>query len=121
MGQPLYQWPMPDGFPEKASAWTGALLPRWNFALALAANDISGTSVELTSLLPDRLRTSHGATVDSLIELLGGVPAPVSPLMSARAAIVSHLDRARADGVPADRRLAEAAGLLIASPEYQWR
>ena len=27
MGEPLFAWPMPDGFPEGTRAWTGALIP----------------------------------------------------------------------------------------------
>ncbi len=46
MGQRLYEWPMPDGYPEKTSAWTGTLLARWNFAIALSSDDIAGTRVE---------------------------------------------------------------------------
>lgn len=45
MGQPLHQWPMPDGYPDQTSSWTGSLLARWNFALALAGNQIPGTSI----------------------------------------------------------------------------
>lgn len=50
MGQPLFGWPMPDGFPERASAWTGALLPRWNFALALAGGQIADTTIDWQAL-----------------------------------------------------------------------
>lgn len=45
MGQPLYQWPMPDGYPMKPEAWTGTLLARWNFALALCGEEIAGTTL----------------------------------------------------------------------------
>ena len=44
MGEPLYQWPMPDGYPIKTSSWTSSLLPRWNFAIALTHGQIGGTS-----------------------------------------------------------------------------
>jgi len=43
MGQPLFGWPMPDGYPDKTAAWTGSLLARWNFAWALANGQIAGT------------------------------------------------------------------------------
>lgn len=43
MGQPLFGWPMPDGYPDKTAAWTGSLLARWNFAWALANGQIGGT------------------------------------------------------------------------------
>lgn len=43
MGEPLYEWPMPDGYPDKTAAWSGTMLPRWNFAFALAAGQVGGT------------------------------------------------------------------------------
>lgn len=46
MGQPLHQWPMPDGYPDRTSSWTGSLLARWNFALALCSGNIPGTTVK---------------------------------------------------------------------------
>jgi uncharacterized protein (DUF1800 family) len=45
MGEPLYQWPMPDGYPVKTTAWTGSMLPRFNFAQAYATDSIPGTSL----------------------------------------------------------------------------
>jgi len=49
MGEPLYQYQAPTGYPDTAEHWvsTGALLERLNFALALAGNRINGTRVEL--------------------------------------------------------------------------
>ena len=46
MGQPLYEWPMPNGYPEKTQAWTGSLLARWNFATALAAGEVGATQID---------------------------------------------------------------------------
>ena len=45
MGQPLYEWPMPDGYPLAERAWGSGLIPRWNFARALAHGEISGTTI----------------------------------------------------------------------------
>lgn len=42
LGQLPFMWPAPNGYPDVAAAWTGTLLARWNFALALAHNDIRG-------------------------------------------------------------------------------
>jgi uncharacterized protein (DUF1800 family) len=49
MGQPLYQYPSPAGFPDNADQWmsNGALLQRINFGIALTANRIPGTRVVL--------------------------------------------------------------------------
>jgi uncharacterized protein (DUF1800 family) len=47
MGQPLYQCQPPTGYPDRADHWmgTGAVLERLNFAVALTAGRIAGTSV----------------------------------------------------------------------------
>ena len=49
MGQPLNQWLMPDGYTEEASAWTGTMLARWNFALALTEDRIPGSKLADTN------------------------------------------------------------------------
>jgi len=49
MGEPLYGYQAPTGYPDKAEAWvnTGALLERLNYALALTGNRIPNTRVDL--------------------------------------------------------------------------
>lgn len=49
MGEPLYGYQAPTGYPDKAADWvnTGALLERLNFAVALASNTIPQTTVNL--------------------------------------------------------------------------
>src|SRR2546421_2692033 len=48
MGEPLYQYQPPTGYPDTAEHWvnTGALLERINFALALPANPIPATRLD---------------------------------------------------------------------------
>jgi len=61
MGQEPYEWPMPDGFPMKTVAWSGSMLPRWQFAFALAGGAIGGTSLEGSDLSwQDRLLALYG-------------------------------------------------------------
>lgn len=91
MGQPLYQWPMPDGYPDKTAAWTGSLLGRWNFALALAHDAIPGTSVRLSEL-------SERSGSEEAFGRLFGV----------------------ATDMPGGG-LAQVASARLASPEFQWR
>jgi uncharacterized protein (DUF1800 family) len=43
MGQVAHGWPMPDGYPMRTAAWTGSMLPRWNFASSLAHGNMTGT------------------------------------------------------------------------------
>lgn len=46
MGQPPYEWPMPDGYPVAGREWHSGLLARWSFAHALAHGKIEGTSLK---------------------------------------------------------------------------
>ncbi len=71
MGEPLYGYQAPTGYPDTAAAWvsTGALLERLNFALALAANRIPGTRVQLASLLPNNA-TANAKDKERLAEAL---------------------------------------------------
>ena len=72
MGEPLYQYQAPTGYPDTAEHWvnTGALLERMNFALALVGNRINGTRVDLA-----RFNAAGGTSVDKsrLIEQFAAV------------------------------------------------
>ena len=70
MGEPLYLCQPPTGYPDVAEAWvsTGALVNRLNFGLALAGNRLSGTRVNLESLVPNR-----GQASEDLIQRLATV------------------------------------------------
>ena len=49
MGQPLYMAQPPTGFPDRGDYWmtNGGILERLNFAVALATNQIAGTTVTI--------------------------------------------------------------------------
>jgi uncharacterized protein (DUF1800 family) len=55
MGQPLYQYQPPTGFPDRADQWmsNGSVVERLNFAVALAANQIAGTTVTINGAAKD--------------------------------------------------------------------
>ena len=63
MGEPLYGFQAPTGYPDVAENWvnTGALLERLNFGLALASNRIPGARVNLERFLP---AATNGGTID---------------------------------------------------------
>jgi uncharacterized protein (DUF1800 family) len=52
MGQPLYAYQAPTGYPDRADAWvnTGSLLNRMNFGLQFAAQRVGGIDMDLPSL-----------------------------------------------------------------------
>lgn len=65
MGQRLYYYQAPTGFPDKAQYWinTGALLNRMNFGLALASQRISGVHINLSNLNHNREPESSAAAL----------------------------------------------------------
>jgi uncharacterized protein (DUF1800 family) len=52
MGEPLYAYQAPTGYPDRADAWvnTGSLLNRMNFGLQFAAQRIAGLDMDLPAL-----------------------------------------------------------------------
>ena len=69
MGHAPFQYPTPDGYPDKASPWYGTLLWRWSFASALAEGRIAGTRIDL-----DRLGIDLGGGDGLRAHLLGRLP-----------------------------------------------
>jgi uncharacterized protein (DUF1800 family) len=71
MGEPLYRYQAPTGYPDRAEQWvnTGALLQRLNFGLAVTGNKIAGTTVAIGNSAAG----SGQQLIDRAIaELLGG-------------------------------------------------
>ncbi|MGI4788854.1 MAG: DUF1800 domain-containing protein [Janthinobacterium lividum] len=108
MGQPLFAWPMPDGFPDAAKAWTGTLIPRWNYALGLAGGTISNTTLDTATLIKAGQQAGLGPH-DTLLELAFSCPAAHPS--------VSCLQVSDASSVPTR----EYAATLLMSPAFQWR
>jgi uncharacterized protein (DUF1800 family) len=52
MGQPLYAYQAPTGYPDRAESWvnTGSLLSRMNFGLQLASGRVAGVELDLAAL-----------------------------------------------------------------------
>jgi uncharacterized protein (DUF1800 family) len=95
MGQAPFQYPTPDGYPQEAGAWQGALFWRWKLALALAGGHVEGTRLDAAALL----------------ERCGGAEELAAHLLGRRMA-----ERERAIYLAAGR---PSLGLLLASPEFQ--
>ena len=119
MGQPLFLYQAPTGFPDRASSWinSGTLLARMNFALALAANRIRGTQVDLPSAAP---MVDAQVVVNELVRrTLGG-----SVSQETRAAVLKSLDdlsKGPGGNLKAFPTSTVAAALLLGSPDFQRR
>lgn len=72
MGQPLYAYQAPTGYPDRAEAWvnTGSLLNRMNFGLQLAAGRVRGVNLDLTALDGGREPESREAALKTYSALL---------------------------------------------------
>ena len=121
MGQPLYQWPMPDGYPDRTASWTGSLLARWNFALALCAGGVDGTSLDLSKLLQSAPKNKQAQALREIV-LSRRTNENVPRLERALDEMKAGRKYLQADPKAADDvALKENAVLLLASPEFQWR
>jgi len=72
MGQKLYFYQAPTGFPDKGQYWinTGALLNRMNFGLAIASQRIPGTKLDLLALNNRREPESSTAALKTYSKLI---------------------------------------------------
>lgn len=69
MGEPLYGYQAPTGYPDTAEDWvnTGALLERMNFAVALASNRIPQTNVNLNKFNASSKNMILEKSIDSIL------------------------------------------------------
>ncbi len=122
MGQPMFQYPAPTGFPDRAGTWinSSALLMRMNYALMLASNHIRGTQIDLRELNPDSRSVSPETVMSELARrLLGGAAAPAT-----RETILKELaaeSESVSEGGAYPKNVSTIAALLIASPDFQRR
>ena len=142
MGQPVFGRITPDGYADRADQWlsSGAMVARFNFAGALAANRIRGTKIDLAQLLSGvdeakkdtvvarfiLLTISDDVSVGtrSVLEKILRSEAPVSPTAPASnpAPNVSvGFDAKTPSQRAAAPYIAELVALLIGSPEFQQR
>jgi uncharacterized protein (DUF1800 family) len=139
MGQPLFGRITPDGYSDRAEQWlsSGAMIARLNFASALAANRIKGTSVSYQKLFGGADESNKEAIALRLTQLI--VPSDLSgashavldkvvrsdspPAASPQPATLSAAydpKAAQTPGAPA-AYVSELVTLLIGSPEFQHR
>ncbi len=115
MGQPLFQFPTPDGYPDTSSAWVGNLITRWHFALSLATDSLPGTKIDLARLTKEAELTNN-PTLDNAISrlssLLLGKELPAQDQTALVGLWGNTLD---------ETGLRAALATLLSSPYYQWR
>ncbi len=105
-----FNWPNPDGYPDRVDFWSGLALPRWNFAAQMMNNAISGITPDAASFFAG-LSTAEemAARIDAA---MFGHEMPAAERRRVR-------DYLAIDPSSPSVR-AEALGLAAGSPAFQW-
>lgn len=119
MGQGLFQYPTPDGYPDEEAPWLGTLMWRWNYALALAANETPDVQVNLQPIV--HALGGKQITLEKGFAYFVGR----SPTAEEAGALKQTIEVVRQDPSakpkPAMRASAESllCGIILASPAFQ--
>jgi uncharacterized protein (DUF1800 family) len=115
MGEGLYQYQAPTGYPDTAEDWVnaGSLLERLNFGLALASNRIPGTRVQLARFLQTATASDHARIMDRFLDVI--VQGDVSP--GTRQTLMKQLSEPTP--APSNPEVVKVVGLILGSPEFQ--
>ena len=78
LGQPMYEWPMPDGYPVDQLSWANTILPRWQFAYDLSFGKIANTTIkaEAMPLISKIEGEGSGLTKERMRALANHIAAP---------------------------------------------
>ncbi len=129
LGQPLFERPSPDGWPDRAAVWSSSqgLLRRWEGAGRLARNALTDPSkpdrivVDAAALLPNPLPSSARALVTALADSVCQRPMTAADADT----ICSAVGVAPTGDVTAistrPERLSGVLGLLLSHPRFQYR
>jgi uncharacterized protein (DUF1800 family) len=143
MGQPLFGRITPDGYADRADQWlsSGAMIARFNFAGALAANRIKGTKIDVARLLSGideankdavaakfiRITVSNDVSKGTRTVLEKTLRSPEAAGPSSEAAnpganvSVGYADAAKKPTGTPPKYVTELITLLVGSPEFQQR
>jgi hypothetical protein len=117
MGEPLYGYQAPTGYPDMAENWvnTGALLERLNFGLALANNRIPGTRVDLSKFsgdVPVETTSERARIMNRFLDVI--VQGDISP--KTRETLLKQLDHplptgtTASAGTPPEKEVTQGGG-----------
>jgi uncharacterized protein (DUF1800 family) len=110
LGQAIFQWEDPDGWPDNVDWWAGMILQRWNFASYLTTRNVETFRVDVTPLM-------QTLTADAIADAInwrvfGGAASP-----ELRERLRGYL---ATGGTINDARVREALALAMSSNEFQW-
>lgn len=122
LGQLPFRWPTPDGYPDDMDGWvnSGAMLNRWNWAVAVAEGKVSGVALDIPGL------SSNANTPITLVDQLASRPLHRSLSSADRDALIGFAANGGDPGaVIAAQSLTargrELVGLLLSSTYFNYR
>jgi uncharacterized protein (DUF1800 family) len=111
LGQPLFLWDTPDGYPDNMDFWAGTILPRWNFASYLTSQ--SSPTGQITFDVAPLVALATPAAIAAEIKKMafaGQMPAALE------GEVTSYLSAATVTAA----RVREAFSLALSSNAFQW-
>ena len=104
LGQQLFAWETPDGYPDAAEYWAGNIMPKWNFASSLTTVITINTNAYLAG--------STAAAIDLLDQNFFGGEMP----LRTRNGLLAYAGT----GPLTDVRVRELMTLVVCSNAFQW-
>ena len=111
LGQQLFYWDDPDGYPDNMDFWAGTVLSRWNFASYLTTQ--SSATGEITFDVAPLLALGTPAAITTQIEKMvfaGEMPG----------ALEGQITAYLSTGTLNANRVREAVSLALSSNALQW-
>ncbi len=108
MGQSIFAWDTPDGYPDKMEFWSGLVLARWNAATSLAGQTGASFSFNVTPFVGTTAETGADLIIDRLFG--GEVP------LSFKTRLADYLRPSPTNTA----RVREAVSLALSSSQFQW-
>ncbi len=126
LAQVPFGWHPPDSYPDVAAAWinSSGLLARWNTAMRLTHGGYSDKDSGVVNRLHERIGTPEtvGQLVDAVAVQIFAAPLPETT----RVQFIAYASDGSGPDTPVtthllSQKLGTLFGLMLASPQYQWR
>ncbi|MEM7532679.1 MAG: DUF1800 domain-containing protein [Chloroflexota bacterium] len=129
MGQPLFGWPPPTGYPDAMGAWmtNTAMLARWNFIQKRLTGNQKHTSFNRQGMQIDYLGLLNGVrpiNAGQLVNMLASrlLFQPIDAVD--QNSLLGYMGLYASDEIPDDMlvdKISQLAGLILNSPYFQFR
>jgi len=123
LGQRLFQWRTPDGYPDRPEPWAGTtgLSERWRFCNLLLSGKLKGATVDVEHQSPVALSSADDIAQYWLRRIAGGEVSAKTQAVVTSFLSQGNSPKARVAKSHRAERLRMAAVLALFSPEFQWR